>query len=89
MSLTRVIIVALAAASFATDAAAQRGTGSGPVAAACQDEIAKYCSDKSHGNRGVRTCLEKNQDKVSEACRTALETTGGGRGRGISPSRNQ
>jgi hypothetical protein len=44
MSLTRVIIIALAAASFATGAAAQRGTGSGPVAAACQDEIAKYCS---------------------------------------------
>lgn len=82
MSLTRVIIIALAAASFATDAAAQRGPGSGPVAAACQGEIAKYCSDKSHGNRGARTCLEEHQDKISEACRTALETTGGGRGQG-------
>ena len=82
MSLTRFIITALVAASFATGAAAQRGTGDGPVAAACQDDIAEYCADKSHGNRGVRTCLEQNREKVSEACRTALDTTGGGRGRG-------
>ncbi len=80
MSLARIIIIAVAAASFATGAAAQRGTGSGPVAASCQDEIAKYCADKSHGNRAVRTCLEENKDKASAACRTALETTGGGRG---------
>ncbi len=85
MSLTRFIITALVAASFATGAAAQRGTGDGPVAAACQDDIAKYCSDKSHGNRGVRTCLEQNREKVSQACRTALDATGWPRSRSKKP----
>jgi hypothetical protein len=82
MIIPRTLIAALAVAAFATGAAAQRGDGSGPVAAACQDDIAKYCSDKSHGDRSVRTCLEANKDKVAQACRTALDTTGGGRGQG-------
>ena len=51
----------------------------GGRAARCQDEIVKYCSDKNHGNREVHICQEQNQDKVSHACHTALETTGGGR----------
>ncbi len=59
------------------------GSGSwaqqGPVATACADDIAKYCADKEHGQGEVRACLEANEDKVSAACRTALETTGGGR----------
>lgn len=82
MSMSRTLITAFAIAAFASSAAAQRGDGSGPVAAACQDEIAKFCSDKSHGNRGVRNCLEENKAKVAEACRTALDTTGRGRGQG-------
>lgn len=82
MIIRRSLLTALAIAAFATGAAAQRGDGSGPVATACQDDIAKYCSDKSHGDRSVRTCLEANKDKVAEACRTALDTTGPGRGRG-------
>jgi hypothetical protein len=82
MSLQRTLIACLAAAFFTTAAAAQGGTGSGPVAAACQADIAKYCAGKEHGNRAVRTCLEENRDKVTEACRTALDTTGGGRGQG-------
>ena len=62
--------------------AQQPGTGTGPVGQSCQDEIAKFCADKSHGDRGVRNCLEANKAKVSEACRNALDTTGPGRGMG-------
>jgi hypothetical protein len=55
--------------------------GSGPVATACADDLAKYCAGKSHGNREARTCLEANKAKVSAACKTALDTTGGGKGK--------
>jgi hypothetical protein len=56
---------------------------SGPVATACKDDIPKYCAGKKHGppEDEVRVCLEANKDKVSAGCKTALETTGGGRDR--------
>lgn len=52
---------------------------SGPVATACKDDIPKYCAGKEHGQGEVRACLEANKEKVSPACKEALETTGGGR----------
>jgi hypothetical protein len=52
---------------------------SGPVAIACKDDIHKLCAGKEHGQGEVRACLEANKEKVSPACREALETTGGGR----------
>ncbi len=58
-----------------------QGMGTGPVASACQTEIADKCAGKQHGNRAVRACLEANRSSLSEACKTALDTTGGGRGR--------
>jgi hypothetical protein len=72
-----VVITAIVCAAFAQSAAAQ----SGPVANACKADIAKYCADAGHGNRQTRTCLETNKAKVSQICKTALETTGGGMGR--------
>jgi hypothetical protein len=75
---TFAIAVIAIAASIAV-ASAQ----SGPVATACKDDIPKYCAGKKHGppEDEVRVCLEANKDKVSPGCRTALETTGGGRDR--------
>lgn len=69
--------VAIALAGSMTFAAAQ----SGPVATACNEDIPKFCAGKEHGppEHGVRTCLEANKDKVSAACKEALETTGGGK----------
>lgn len=54
----------------------------GPVAAACQAEIAKFCAGLEHGQGAVRQCLETNKDKASAACKTALDTTGPGKGMG-------
>ena len=68
----------LATAALATTATAQTG----PVASACKDEIAKMCAGKPHDG-GVRICLETNYEKVSAACKAALDTTGGGRGKGF------
>lgn len=68
----------LATAALATTAIAQ----SGPVATACKDDIAKVCAGKPHDGE-VRVCLETNYDKVSAACKSALDTTGGGRGKGL------
>ena len=62
-------------AALATGAKAQQG----PVAVACKDDIPKYCAGKEHGQGEVRACLEANKEKVSPACKTALDTTGGGR----------
>ena len=56
--------------------------GAGPVATACKDDLAKLCAGKSHENREARSCLEANKAKVTAACKTALETTGGGQGKG-------
>lgn len=54
----------------------------GPVAAACQDDIAKLCAGMTHGGGKVRACLEANKDKASAACQQALATHGPGRGAG-------
>ncbi len=62
-------------AALATGLHAQNG----PVATACKDDIPKLCAGNEHGQGNVRACLEANKDKVSAACKTALETTGGGR----------
>lgn len=65
-----VVVMGSAASAFAQP---------GPVAIACKDDIPKHCAGKEHGQGEVRACLEANKDKVSNACREALETTGGGR----------
>lgn len=54
----------------------------GPVAKACQNDIAKMCADRPHDG-SVRICLEMNYESVSAACKRALDTTGGGRGKGL------
>lgn len=55
---------------------------SGPVATACGDDIGKLCAGKAHDG-SVRVCLEQAYDKVSSACKAALDSTGGGRGKGL------
>lgn len=50
------------------------------VANTCRDEIAQYCADKSQENSETRTCLEANEDKLSDLCKTALEMTGASQG---------
>jgi len=74
----------LAVAAFAAAASAQTG----PVATACRDDIARLCAGKAHDG-DVRICLETNYDKVSPACKTALDTTGGGRGKGFATGRGK
>jgi hypothetical protein len=76
MSCTRLAAIAFASAAFATGALAQGG----PVATDCASDIAKLCSGKPHDG-SVRICLETNYGKVSAACKTALDSTGGGRGK--------
>jgi hypothetical protein len=82
-----VMFVAVAALAVPDTSSAQGrgmgrggGMGYGPVASACKNEIAKYCSKLKHGRGEVRACLNKNRSKVSRECRYALDNTGGGRG---------
>jgi hypothetical protein len=59
-----------------------QGAGAGPVGTQCKADMAKFCKSAQHGNMEARACLEANRDKVSAACRRALDSTGGGRGLG-------
>lgn len=76
----RRMLSALALGLLASAANAQPGQG--PVAAACQDDMSKFCEGKQHANREMRNCLEANKAKVSATCRTALDSTGPGKGMG-------
>ena len=78
MSIPKIVAAGITTALLATAAVAQ----SGPVARSCNADIAKLCAGKPHDG-SVRICLEQNYDKVSAACKTALDTTGGGRGKGL------
>ena len=53
-----------------------------PVSAACKDDVAKYCAGKPHAGREARICLDENKSKLSDACKAAPDSTGGGRGQG-------
>lgn len=88
MSLKTIACIFAAAMAIAPAAYAQQGQGQGrgqpgmgPVAQHCGDDLAQFCPGIEHANRAGRTCLEKNIQKVSAACRNALNTTGGGKGR--------
>ena len=79
-SIVLTIFVAGLSAGASTSAFAQRPEpGTGPVAAACQQDAEKFCAGKEHGAGAVRDCLESNKAKVSAACAAALNSTGGGR----------
>jgi Cysteine rich repeat len=70
----------IAATLLITIACAATGAAQhGPVASACKDDIPKFCAGKEHGQGEVRACLEAHKDKVSAACKTALENTRVGR----------
>jgi hypothetical protein len=70
-----------AVAAILSFAAALGAVAQGPVATACKDDIAKLCAGKSHDG-DIRACLEAAKAKVSATCRNALDTTGGGKGKG-------
>jgi Cysteine rich repeat len=72
-TIKRVLVAFATSAVLVTGAWAQQG----PVATACKDDIPKFCAGKEHGQGEVRACLEAHKDKVSAACKAALETTGG------------
>jgi hypothetical protein len=72
--------VAAAASVLAQTPGKGKGQGQGPVITQCKDDIGKFCAGKPHDGE-VRACLEARRAEVTAACRTALDTTGGGRGR--------
>jgi Cysteine rich repeat len=78
MKISTMIFAVLGLAAAMSGAAIAQ---SGPVATICSKEIAKYCAKAGHGNAQTRNCLEKHRKDLSAACRKALDTTGGGRGR--------
>ena len=79
MKLIRTLAFSAAAVAASVAIAAAQ---SGPVASDCKSDIAKLCAGRTHDG-DVRACLESNYDAVSAACKKALDTTGGGRGRSM------
>jgi hypothetical protein len=81
MKLTQPLVIAVITAIIASAPAVAKAASKGPVATACKSEIEQLCAGKSH-NGEIRACLESNKDKVSPECKNALESTGGGKGKG-------
>ena len=78
------VMLFIAAAGLAmamSGTAMAQGTGTGPVATACKKEIVRFCAKAGHGAAQTRTCLQGHRKQLSKACRTALDSTGGGKGR--------
>uniref|UniRef100_Q07Q79 Uncharacterized protein n=1 Tax=Rhodopseudomonas palustris (strain BisA53) TaxID=316055 RepID=Q07Q79_RHOP5 len=82
LSITTALFAVLSIAAIEPAMAQGRGYGYGPVGTVCARDIAAHCSGYSHGNRGVRMCLERRRSQLSGACKSALDNTGGGRGMG-------
>lgn len=78
MRLTKIALLAAASAVLAGGALAQ----SGPVASSCGGDIAKLCANRPHDG-STRICLEQAYTKLSTACKSALDSTGGGRGKSL------
>ncbi len=78
----RIIAKSIAAVACTVTLATAAMSQQGPVATACKDDLKKFCAGKEHGQGEVRACLESNRDKVSAACKTALDNTGPGKGMG-------
>ena len=76
--------LAAVAAAIAVLSMAPASAQQGLVARACKSDIAKLCAGRPHDG-AVRVCLEQSYDQVSAACKKALDSTGGGRGRGLGP----
>lgn len=60
------------------------GRGMGPVAKLCAKDIETHCAKIQRGP-ALRTCLQEKSKDLSENCRTAVESTGPGRGPGQGP----
>lgn len=78
--MTAAVLLTVAAAGSVVAQAPSKGPGQGPVVTQCKDDIAKFCADKKHDGE-VRACLETKKGQVTAACKTALDTTGAGKGR--------
>lgn len=46
------------------------------VANECKDDLMKFCADVQVGKGRVLDCLEKNEEKISGRCKSALKDTG-------------
>lgn len=77
---TAAVLLTVAAAGSVVAQAPTKGPGQGPVITQCKDDIAKFCAGKQRDGE-VRACLEGKKAEVTAACKTALDTTGAGKGR--------
>jgi hypothetical protein len=60
--------MSLASAAFAQDADRPHNRG------ACRDDVQKLCAGVEHGGGHIRDCLAGQIDKLSDACRKAVES---------------
>jgi len=80
--LAGVVLTGSAGLALAQGQGAGNGNGGGRAGfAACQEDMAKYCADKQGPDR--RQCMQDNMSKLSEGCKTALQSF---QGRGPAPA---
>ncbi len=83
--LASVMLVGSVGLAFAQDAPPAGGAMASPGGgrmAACRDDMAKHCADKTGPDR--RQCMQDNMSKLSDDCKAALAAgrPGGGGGGG-------
>lgn len=83
MRSTKIAALAIAMASGLVGTAFAQ---SGPVATSCASDIGKLCANRPHDG-STRICLEQAYSKLSAVCKSALDRTGGGRGKALGKGR--
>jgi hypothetical protein len=71
------LLTATAGGAFAQGAGTPPAGGAmtaGGGMAACREDAAKFCADKTGPDR--RACMETNKDKLSDACKAARAAAG-------------
>lgn len=84
-----VALAAVLSASVALPALAQgmgqgMGQGQGMVMQDCAKEMHELCGNMQHGQGAMPQCLQDHKDKLSDACKKALESHGA-MGQGMGP----
>jgi hypothetical protein len=65
---------AFAASAFAADSAAPAaGAASGALAAACHDDLQKYCDGVQPGEGRYKACMKEHWREFSPECKKALK----------------
>jgi hypothetical protein len=77
---------ALVAAASACGVGCAQPAGNAGLRQACQADVAKLCAGVMPGGGRIMQCMRQHQDKVSDACKSAMSNAHGARQGQSAPS---